>query len=97
MNGIVNDQVSGVSCCKTCKKYPSRFAHRQPEDFVKECSKENGDNRRHHQPVLIARELMMHTMNVVLKLNFLFRYCIEVEYKTVDQVFHQRKEDHPCR
>src|SRR5437764_781064 len=84
MHGIVNDEVSRISCYEACKENKSIITHNQPVEKEKGRSQQHADHGRHHQAVLVAGELVMNAMNVILKLNLLLGDCIKMKKKTMD-------------
>src|SRR5947208_2375335 len=97
MHCIMNNEIGGIACNKSCKEYPSCFAHCNPENFIKECRKQDRNDRRHYQAIFIARKFMMHSVDIILKTDFFFSLRIKMEYKTMNKIFNQGKYYHAQR
>ena len=81
---------SGVIQKSVNTEYPSK------ETKETECEN-NTYYRWHHQPVFIPGKLMMNTMNIILKLQLLFRPCIKMKQESMDEIFDKRKCYQPRR
>lgn len=94
MDGIMDDQVSGVTRQETTKHDPPHSSHQQMKYPAEEGCKSDRYNRRHDKTFLVAREFMMDPVNVILELKFSRRLCVKMKKEAMDDVFDQGEEQH---